>query len=75
MNRTFSFTRNLPRPRHSHTPHFRAGRGQLHPLLGAPYCIARYRHPDAAQAWHSAALCQGLQLLNCVSIQDENQMF
>ena len=49
------FTRNLPRPRHSHTPHFRAGRGQLHPMLGAPYCIARHRHPDAAQAWHSAA--------------------
>ena len=30
---------------------------------------------DAAQARHSAALCQGLQLLNCVSIQDEKQMF
>ena len=43
--------------------------------VSAPYCIARHRHPDAAQAWHSAASCQGLQLLNCVSIQDENQMF
>ena len=51
--------RNLSCPRHSHTPHFRAGRGQLHPMSGVSYCIARYRHPDAAQvarmqlsSWH-----------------------
>jgi hypothetical protein len=73
--------RNLPHPHHSHTPHFRAGRGQLHPMLGAPYCIARHRHPDAAQAWHSAACVRDCNCsivlvfkmrIRCFNVQHDN---